>query len=156
MWIGALGDDVVVGIEGSGSYGAGLCEFLLAEGFMVVEVERPKREARRRGKSDDIDALAAAKKVLGGGEGLRTRGHEVCWATGPDGFERVKRAGFDVVSVGLCQAERQAQFARRHPEIYELPPQERPDFMFGKLFGEISAQAALADLLPARCSPRCA
>ncbi len=70
-WLGALGDDVVVGIEGAGSYGAGLCELLLAEGIAVVEVERPRRQERRRGKSDQIDALAAAKKVLAK-EGLST------------------------------------------------------------------------------------
>lgn len=79
---------------------------------------------------------------------LRTRGHDVCWAAGPDGCDRVARAGFDAVSAGLSQTERWAQFGRRHPEINELPPQERPDFMFGKLFGEISAPAALAELLP--------
>ncbi len=44
---------------------------MLAEGIQVVEVERPRREDRRRGKSDEIDALAAAKKVLAG-EGLST------------------------------------------------------------------------------------
>jgi hypothetical protein len=65
-WVRGLGDDVVVGIEGAGSFGAGLCEFLLADGIQVVEVERPRREDRRRGKSDEIDALAAAKKVLAG------------------------------------------------------------------------------------------
>jgi transposase len=70
-WLRGLGDKVVVGIEGAGSYGAGLCEFLLAEGIEVVEVERPRREDRRRGKSDEIDALAAAKKVLAG-DGLST------------------------------------------------------------------------------------
>jgi hypothetical protein len=79
---------------------------------------------------------------------LRTGGHDVCWVAGPDGRDRVARAGFDAVSAGLSQTERWAQFGRRHPEINELPPQERPDFMFGKLFGEISAPAALADLLP--------
>ncbi len=63
-WLRSLDDDVVVGIEGAGSYGAGLCELLLAEGIRVVEVERPRREDRRRGKSDQIDALLAAKKVL--------------------------------------------------------------------------------------------
>src|SRR5215207_10376851 len=71
QWLRGFGDDVVVGIEGAGSYGAGLCEFLLAEGICVVEVERPRREDRRRGKSDEIDALAAAKKVLAG-DGLST------------------------------------------------------------------------------------
>jgi transposase len=66
-WIGELGEGVVVGIEGAGSFGAGLCEHLLASGISVVEVERPKRAARRRGgKSDRIDALLAAKRVLAG------------------------------------------------------------------------------------------
>ncbi len=64
QWLRALDDDVMVGIEGAGSYGAGLCELLLAEGICVVEVERPRRQDRRRGKSDQIDALLAAKKVL--------------------------------------------------------------------------------------------
>lgn len=64
-WIRQLPDAVVVGIEGAGSYGAGLCEYLLAAGICVVEVERPKRADRQRGgKSDQIDALLAAKKVL--------------------------------------------------------------------------------------------
>ena len=64
-WLRTLEDDVLVGIEGAGSYGAGLCEYLLAEGITVVEVERPRRrENRRRGKSDEIDAILAAKKVL--------------------------------------------------------------------------------------------
>ncbi|MCA1679306.1 MAG: transposase, partial [Actinobacteria bacterium] len=70
-WLSGLGEDVVVGIEGTGTYGAGLCEFLLAQGIKVVEVERPRREDRRRGKSDEIDALLPAKKVLAG-DGLST------------------------------------------------------------------------------------
>lgn len=78
---------------------------------------------------------------------LRSRGHEVRWATGPDGCERVRRAGFDAVSSGLSQAERFAQFEARHPEIRRMPPHERPDVMFGKLFGDVSAPPALADLL---------
>ena len=72
----------------------------------------------------------------------------MCWATGPDGRERVERAGFDAVSAGLSQAARWAQYERRHPEIGALPPEERPDLGFAKLFGEISAPAALIDLLP--------
>ena len=60
---GELGEDAIVGIEGTGSYGAGLCEFLLAAGVEVVEVERQRREDRRHGKSDAIDALLAARKV---------------------------------------------------------------------------------------------
>jgi transposase len=58
------GQQIVFGIEGAGSWGAGLCEHLQASGCEVFEVERPRRSDRRRGKSDRIDALAAAKHVL--------------------------------------------------------------------------------------------
>ena len=73
-WAAGLAADegqLVFGIEGAGSYGAGLCEHLQRAGRSVVEVERPRRRDRRAGKSDRIDALAAAKKVLSG-EGLST------------------------------------------------------------------------------------
>lgn len=63
-WLKDLGGNVLVGIEGAGSYGAGLCELLQAEEIEVFEVERPQRRERRGGKSDRIDALLAAKKVL--------------------------------------------------------------------------------------------
>ena len=67
----ADGCRLVFGIEGAGSYGAGLCEHLQRAGRAVVEVERPRRRGRRAGKSDRIDAPAAAKKALAG-EGLST------------------------------------------------------------------------------------
>lgn len=70
-WLDRLGEGVLVGIEGAGSYGAGLCEHLLAVGVRVVEVERPRRRDRRAGKTDRVDARLAAKKVLVG-EGLST------------------------------------------------------------------------------------
>jgi transposase len=74
-WIAKLEGEVRVGIEGAGSYGAGLCEYLQGEGVTVFEVERPKRRERRTGKSDRLDALLAAKKVLAN-DGLSTpRGH---------------------------------------------------------------------------------
>jgi transposase len=75
-WLRCLAEEVVVGIEGAGSWGAGLCEYLQGEGFLVFEVERPRRSERRAGKSDSLDALTAAKRVLAG-EGLarpRARG----------------------------------------------------------------------------------
>jgi transposase len=65
-WLSRLDGEVVVGIEGAGSYGAGLCQHLLDAGIVVVEVERPRRRDRRTGKSDHIDALLAAKRVLAG------------------------------------------------------------------------------------------
>jgi transposase len=69
--LAADGQQLVFGIEGTGSYGAGLCERLQHVGHYVLEVERPRRRDRRAGKSDRIDALAAARKVHSG-DGLST------------------------------------------------------------------------------------
>src|SRR3954470_15666580 len=56
-------------IESSGSFGAGLTRFLLAQGEWVVEVDRPKRPARRNGaKSDELDAIRAAREGRGRGD----------------------------------------------------------------------------------------
>ena len=64
----------VWGVEGTGSYGAGLTEFLCSAGEHVVEVERPARPARRNGaKSDTIDAVRAAREVLTGGDLVEPR-----------------------------------------------------------------------------------
>jgi transposase len=60
----AAGPRVVVAVEGTRSYGIGLTRALLAAGLAVVEVERPQRTARRRGKSDPIDARLAAQTAL--------------------------------------------------------------------------------------------
>jgi len=70
-WLAGLGGETVVGIEGTGSYGAGLCRHLEAVGVSVVEVERPRWRDRRQGKSDRLDALLAAKRVLAG-DGVST------------------------------------------------------------------------------------
>jgi transposase len=66
-WMRSFGDIGLVGVEGSGNYGAGLTRFLLTEGVEVVEVVRPDRRARRfNGKSDTLDAENAARAVLAG------------------------------------------------------------------------------------------
>jgi transposase len=66
-WSRGLGSDPRFGIEGTGSYGAGLARFLVAAGCMVIEVNRPNRQTRyARGKSDPVDAEAAARAVLSG------------------------------------------------------------------------------------------
>lgn len=55
------------GVEGTGAYGAGLTRFLRLKGYEVVEVDRPDRKLRRaRGKSDPVDAEAAARAALSG------------------------------------------------------------------------------------------
>jgi transposase len=66
-WLGTFGPVVKVGVEGTGSYGAGLARYLAEQHIEVVEVDRPDRKTRRRkGKSDPIDAIAAAQATVSG------------------------------------------------------------------------------------------
>lgn len=66
-WSRSLGDVEAFGIEGTGSYGAGLSRLLLGQGHKVVEVSRPNRQLRyQHGKSDSLDAEGAARSVLSG------------------------------------------------------------------------------------------
>lgn len=66
-WAEGFGPIRCAGVEGTGSYGAGLTRYLKAAGVSVVEVERPKRRhLKRNGKSDPKDAEAAARAVLSG------------------------------------------------------------------------------------------
>jgi transposase len=67
-WAAALGEPAFA-LEGTGCYGAGLARLLAGAGYQVFEVERPKREQRRCGKSDLLDAERAARRLLAG-EGL--------------------------------------------------------------------------------------
>src|SRR5919197_84893 len=60
-WLASFGTLVLVGIEGTGVYGAGLARYLREQGVAMVEIDRPDRKARRwQGKSDPVDAEAAA------------------------------------------------------------------------------------------------
>ena len=66
-WLQSHGRVVRVGVEGTGSYGAGLARHLTSIGVEVAEVNRPNRQLRRRfGKTDTTDAQAAARAVLSG------------------------------------------------------------------------------------------
>jgi transposase len=66
-WANGFGPLERAGVEGTGSFGCGLARFLQAKGIEVFEVIRPKRrEQYRSGKSDPIDAEAAARAVLAG------------------------------------------------------------------------------------------
>ena len=67
QWSRDLGEVSAFGVEGAGSYGAGLARFLTGRGHSVVEVNRPDRSTRfRKGKSDSTDAEMAARAVLAG------------------------------------------------------------------------------------------
>jgi transposase len=66
-FLASFGTLTRVGVEGTGSYGAGLSRYLRSSGVEVVEVDRPNRQSRRRtGKSDPVDAIEAARAALSG------------------------------------------------------------------------------------------
>ena len=66
-WSRNLGTIHSFGIEGTGSYGAGVARFMTGLGYVVIEVNRPDRSVRyRKGKSDPTDAEMAARAALSG------------------------------------------------------------------------------------------
>lgn len=66
-WLAGHGLLHRVGVEGTGSYGAGLARHLRGCGLTVIEVNRPNRQRRRQhGKNDTVDAVSAAVAVLSG------------------------------------------------------------------------------------------
>lgn len=66
-WASSFGTLHRAGVECTGSYGAALARFLSRESVQVVEVNQPDRAIRRKhGKSDAVDAEAAARAVLSG------------------------------------------------------------------------------------------
>src|SRR5207244_542981 len=66
-WLAGFGAVDRVGVEGTGAYGAGLARHLRGQGLVVIEVDRPNRQERRRnGKSDELDAIEAARAALSG------------------------------------------------------------------------------------------
>jgi transposase len=66
-WMRRYGELCRVGVEGTGAWGAGLTRHLTSQQIEIVEVDRPNRQTRRRrGKSDPVDAEAAARAALNG------------------------------------------------------------------------------------------
>src|SRR6266516_3513885 len=76
-WLGGFGAVCLVGIEGTGSYGAGLARHIAGAGVRVVEVDRSDRQdRRRRGKSDPLDAISAARAAQSGRAAGASRGRD--------------------------------------------------------------------------------
>jgi transposase len=66
-WLAGFGTVALAGIEGTGSYGAGLARHVATAGVRAVEVGRSDRQDRRRqGKSDPLDAVSAARAAQPG------------------------------------------------------------------------------------------
>jgi transposase len=60
-WMRSFGDLQRIGVECTGSYGAGLLRYMQTAGVDILEVTAPdKLDRRRRGKNDDFDAQSAA------------------------------------------------------------------------------------------------
>jgi len=66
-WMRSFGSVQRIGIESTGSYGAGLLRFMQSAGIEILEVTTPdKHDRRRRGKNDDLDAQNAAHAAFAG------------------------------------------------------------------------------------------
>jgi hypothetical protein len=76
-WLVGFGPVEAVGVEGTGSYGAALARYLTRNDVVVVEVGRPNRQVRRRyGKTDVVDAIAAARAVQSGDATAVPKSHD--------------------------------------------------------------------------------
>jgi transposase len=76
-WLAGFGPVALVGVEWTGSYGAGLARHLAAAGVRIVEVDRSDRQdRRRRGKSDPLDAISAARAAQSGRACGKPRGRD--------------------------------------------------------------------------------
>jgi transposase len=95
-WLRSLGNLALAGVEGTGSYGAGLARYLAAAGVRVVEVDRPDRQDRhRQGKSDPLDAVSAARAAQSGRASGAPRGRD---------------GAVEAIRVALRELGRRAQF----------------------------------------------
>jgi transposase len=123
-WMRSFGRLAQVGVEGTGAYGAGLARCLTAAGIEVLEVPRPdRRERRNHGKSDPIDAEAAARSVLAGRASGAPKG-----AHGPIEAIRVLR----VARIGAIKA-RTAAVNTLRAMIVSAPEPLRPELPSGGL-----------------------
>jgi len=123
-WLRSLGNLAVAGVEGTGSYGAGLARYLAAAGVRVVEVDRPDRQDRhRQGKSDPLDAVSAARAAQSGRASGAPRGRDgaveairaLMVAKRSARAERVQAVNQARALIVTGPEELRARFARRSP-----------------------------------------
>ncbi len=153
-WMRAHGELAKVGVEGTGSYGAGLARYLAACGVEVVEVIRPNRQARRqRGKSDTADAVAAALAALNGEASGVPKSHD--GAAESIRMLRVARAGavkartqasnqLRDLLVTAPQALRQQLAGLPRGQQVEMAARFRPGDLAGPAEGARAAMASVA------------
>jgi UDP:flavonoid glycosyltransferase YjiC (YdhE family) len=78
---------------------------------------------------------------------FRERGDEVLWATGESACRRLAEDGFQARVCGLDEPAVGSEIAAIFAEFAALPPEQRPDLVFGRVFAELLAPAMLPDLL---------
>lgn len=121
-WMRSFGDLQRIGIESTGSYGAGLLRFMQQAGVTVLEVTAPDRQDRRkRGKNDDIDAQNAAHAAFAGKRTVTPRSRDgmfealACPRRLPqDGRDGAKDRVADDPEHDRCSAGRAARCVARH------------------------------------------
>ncbi|MGO9077848.1 MAG: IS110 family transposase [Streptosporangiaceae bacterium] len=113
-WLQGFGTVCLVGIEGTGSYGAGLARHIAAAGIRVVEVDRSDRQDRRRkGKSDPLDAVSVARAAQSGRAAGASRGRD-----GQAGAIRARLMGIEADATAARKLASRLHFAA-------LPPRGR-------------------------------
>ena len=133
-WLAGFGTVALVGVEGTGSYGAGLARHLAAAGIRVVEVDRADRQDRRRaGKSDPLDAVSAARAALSGRASGAPKGR--------DGAVEAIRAL--MVAKRSARAERTQAINQARALILTGPDELRARFTGKRAGGLAEAAAAL-------------
>jgi UDP:flavonoid glycosyltransferase YjiC (YdhE family) len=86
--------------------------------------------------------------MLGLADALADRGHEIAWAATEPVCARLRERGYTAMASGNPEPPAGVTLVERYPELALLPPQERPDFMFARIFGPERAAPMLEDLLP--------
>ena len=133
-WLRSFGTLAVAGVEGTGSYGAGLARHLAAAGVRVVEVDRPDRQDRaRQGKSDPLDAVSAARAALSGRASGAPRGRDgaveaiqaLMVAKRSARAERTQANGQARALIMTGPEELRARFVRRSPAQQRRTVQQR-------------------------------
>jgi transposase len=147
-WLGGFGQVALVGIEGTGSYGAGLARHLAAAGIRVVEVDRADRQDRHRaGKSDPLDAVSAARAAQSGRAAGAPKGRDgaveairaLMVAKRSAGHERTQAINQARALIVTGPEELRARFARHTPAQLVAglaalrPPRRFPGAQAGQL-----------------------
>ena len=86
--------------------------------------------------------------MFGLADALAERGHEIVWAAAEPVCVRLRERGYAAMVSGRPEPPAGLSLNERYPEFASLPPEERPRFLFAKIFGPERAAPMLEDLLP--------